>query len=37
MEKGKGAFVADVQINFQEGWRVEWDWQVKDYAKASEI
>lgn len=36
MQKGKGAFVSDVQINFEEGWSVEWDNQVTDYAKASE-
>jgi DNA-binding transcriptional MocR family regulator len=36
MEKGKGAFVADVQVSFEEGWSVDWDNQVNDYAKASE-
>lgn len=36
IQKGKGAFVADVQINQQEGWSIEWNNQVNDYAKASE-
>lgn len=36
MEKGKGAFVSDVKVNFQEKWTVDWSSHINSYAKASE-
>lgn len=36
MKKGRGAFVSDVNIDFQEKWNVDWENEINDYARASE-
>ncbi|AND84189.1 aminotransferase class I/II-fold pyridoxal phosphate-dependent enzyme [Clostridium tyrobutyricum] len=33
MKKGKGAFVADVKVDFQEKWNVDWSNRINNYAK----
>lgn len=36
MKKGRGAFVADVKVNFQGKWNVNWEKRINSYARKSE-
>ncbi|WP_446897509.1 PLP-dependent aminotransferase family protein [Clostridium sp. LBM24168] len=36
MKKGKGAFVSDVKVDFQEKWNIDWNKRINSYARESE-
>lgn len=36
IKKGKGAFVSNVNVNFQEKWEIDWENNINEYAKNAE-
>lgn len=36
MQKGKGAFVSDVKVSVEEGWKIDWGLEISEYGRISE-